>query len=488
MLNLIHQLKLVNYENIAILLGKYDSCQMLIDIMEVIDYKQLFVIVPHEDYMTKLQSSLRERAPYKYIRRIEQIQYLTYIEIIDQDSENNIETICFDGIIDTEECIRVFDKVKPKFILGVAESKDLDKYRIWNVCRNFSEYLFLETVGARETPEVLEWKKDDNPIELSVVFPVYNVAQYLEQCIESIIQWDADFVEYLFVDDGSPDNSVDIINEYAKKDSRIKVLSKENGGCASARQYGMERAKGKYVGFIDPDDFIDPTMFRKLFARALDGDYDMAYCGFTKFYNQSKELTPVNENLVQPWSQGVVDKETIQRLLNESNIAIWRGIYKLDVIKEHHINFHTELRRFDDLPFQIEILNVISSIVSVPEHLYYYRLERPGQDVAVDDERLFIHFDIFNILNKATADKGNREALERLQIVKINTHLWALGKLQPQFFERYAKIARRDLLNNFSKYQGLLVARGKVGKKVLLSYALLVNGNYKRLFKLVNSN
>ena len=125
-------------------------------------------------------------------------------------------------------------------------------------------------------PQILEWIKNKNSdIELSVIFPMYNVAAYLDQCISSVTAWKAPYIEFLFVNDGSPDNSREIVLKWAEKDSRIKLLDKPNGGCASARQFGLERAQGSYIGFIDPDDFIDESMFRKLLRSAMTGSYDI---------------------------------------------------------------------------------------------------------------------------------------------------------------------------------------------------------------------
>ena len=95
---------------------------------------------------------------------------------------------------------------------------------------------------------------------ISIIVPVYNVDKYLSKCIDSIISQTYNDIELILVDDGSPDNSPKICDEYARKDNRIIVIHKENGGVSSARNAGLDIAKGKYIGFVDPDDYIVSEM------------------------------------------------------------------------------------------------------------------------------------------------------------------------------------------------------------------------------------
>ncbi|MBQ5852329.1 MAG: glycosyltransferase family 2 protein, partial [Lachnospiraceae bacterium] len=99
---------------------------------------------------------------------------------------------------------------------------------------------------------------------ISIVVPVYNVEKYLERCVDSLINQTYENIEILLIDDGSKDNSGQMCDEYANKDSRITVYHKENGGLSDARNYGMDRAKGEYIIFIDSDDYVEPNMMEFL--------------------------------------------------------------------------------------------------------------------------------------------------------------------------------------------------------------------------------
>lgn len=364
--------------------------------------------------------------------------------------------------------------LRPKYLCGVAYSGGISAFNIWEAYRMVSDEMYLLTHHADSHDEALLWeKRPDNDIELSVVFPMYNVAKYLPECVASVLSWKADYVEYLFVDDGSPDNCAQIVEAAAKSDPRVKLLRKENGGCASARQYGMERAKGRYIGFVDPDDYIDESMFKKLFARAMTGSYDISYCGYNELYEDSGKTRIIQDVIGAPYCHGTYSSSEIKNLSVFLRVAIWRGIYSADMLRRNKIRFYTDLRRFDDLPFKFEVFSSARSAVSVPEYLYYYRLARPGQDVSADDERLYVHFPIFAYLDAFVMKKGTKEQIANLQIVKLHTHIFALTKLKPQYVKEYLRQAKKDLLSNMSAFKCFLVYHNAVAKKNKLYFAAI---------------
>ena len=119
----------------------------------------------------------------------------------------------------------------------------------------------------------------DNKIKLSIVAAVYNLEQYLPRCIDSLVNQTLQEIEILCVDDGSTDNSPKIIDEYRKKyPNKIKVFHKENGGEFTTRNYGLERASGEYVTFVDTDDYVEPNWAEKLYNAAKKSNADLAVC------------------------------------------------------------------------------------------------------------------------------------------------------------------------------------------------------------------
>ena len=129
---------------------------------------------------------------------------------------------------------------------------------------------------------------------ISIIVPIYNVGKYLPRCIESILNQTFNNFELILVNDGSTDNSGVVCDDYAKKDTRIKIVHKSNGGVSSARNAGLYVAKGEYIGFVDPDDYIDKNMYEKLYRLCIDNNSDIAICRFNREINgkiQNKEST-----------------------------------------------------------------------------------------------------------------------------------------------------------------------------------------------------
>ena len=114
---------------------------------------------------------------------------------------------------------------------------------------------------------------------ISIIVPIYNVAPYLSQCIESLMEQTYKDIEMILVDDGSTDNSPAICEEYKKKDPRIRVIHQENKGVVSARKEGLRAARGTYIGFVDGDDWIEPDMYACMYQKLIDQKVDIVMCG-----------------------------------------------------------------------------------------------------------------------------------------------------------------------------------------------------------------
>ncbi len=385
-----------------------------------------------------------------------------------------------DAIIFDYECgqdLISHDFLKAGYLIGRMHKAE-NYFKVWESYREKADHIYIEKdrglrpeqITADIAPcEVLEWEKGAKGIELSVVLPVYNVAKYLPKCMDSLLKWNAPYVEYIFVNDGSTDESREIILRYAQDDRRIRLIDKENGGCASARNRGIEEAGGRYIGFADPDDFIDETMYRKLFQRALMGSYEMTYCGYKEYYEEDGSTQDVlNDCLKDPYLTGTYRRDKVQLLTVNTRVAIWRALYRKDILEKKNIRFHESLKRFDDLPFRVEYIFAAGSAACVPEYLYYYRLGRKGQDVSCTDERLFVHFPIFDFLDKYTDEFKDERLQDLLQIVKIQTHGYGLSKIEKKYKKKYLKKAKQQLDRNMGYWRtvGLIMmytGKGNLG-------------------------
>lgn len=369
-----------------------------------------------------------------------------------------------------------FTDYHPYAIAGTIYAGRISAFNLWERVRELCSHFYLKTTRENQIPLVLQWDKGVYAKELSVILPVYNVEAYIEKCLDTITCWKADYVEFIFVSDGSKDSSADIIRRYAEHDSRIVLIEKENGGCASARQAGLERASGKYVGFVDPDDFIEINMFHKLLKTAMEGDFDISLCGYKEFYENTGRTKNADDFIVQPYIDGCYDSDKLRELIAYSRVAIWRGIYKREFLEKNNIHFYTDIRRFDDLPFKVETFAFAKSVVMVPENLYYYRLQREGQDVAADDERLYVHFDIFKHLDKSIGASRNQEIIDYYQMCKIQTHRYALEKIRSEYKAEYTRRMLDDLQSLMDKNRTYKMARIYLGEEISNEMMSYMNG------------
>ena len=131
-----------------------------------------------------------------------------------------------------------------------------------------------------------------NDVKVSIIVPVYNVEKYLRQCVDSIVNQSLKEIEIICINDGSTDNSLQILEGYAQRDKRIKIINKRNEGLSTARNTGMEYATGEYIGFVDSDDFINEKMYENLYKNAKSNKSDIVMCPAYVFDNNNPELNP----------------------------------------------------------------------------------------------------------------------------------------------------------------------------------------------------
>ena len=426
-------------------------------------------------HMEEMMEEFKHSCDIHPIHVPEQLQTMTREELLAQNQP--VDVLVFEYARNAADILPMAE-LKPRYLIGEMPEQTISSFTLWETFRKVTPHIHVTTIREGKAPQVLQWdRREDCDIELSVIFPMYNVAKYLDQCIGSVTAWKADYVEFLFVNDGSPDDSREVVLKWAEKDPRIKLLDKPNGGCASARQWGLDRAQGRYIGFIDPDDFTEESMFRKLLRAAMEGSYEISYSGYREYYENTGKTCDVDDLTGAPYCDGITDPAQIQALAAFCRVAIWRGIYSRELLDRGNIHFYTEIRRFDDLPFKFETFAMAKSVVTVDEHLYYYRLSRPGQDVSADDERLYVQFPIFRHLNESIAAKGNQRLTDYLQLCKIQTHRYAVCKIRDEYLKEYVRQARTDLNTTGRFWRSARLIRREVGKKSFLFYLGIMTGN-----------
>ena len=215
--------------------------------------------------------------------------------------------------------------------------------------------------------------QENQPL-VSIIMPVYNCERFLSESIESVISQSFKNWELLIVDDGSKDSAPQIIDEYAKKyPQKVKAFHKENGGEFTTRNYGLERATGEYVTFVDTDDYVEPDWAEKLYNAAKENDADMAVCGFERIDLKTNKV--VGRDMTK---QGYTVKEITPKddFMVFVNPAPWNKIYKREKVKD--LRF-LPFRGFNDAMFLTSAFIRINKIAFVPDILYHYYLRSDSQ-------------------------------------------------------------------------------------------------------------
>ncbi len=215
--------------------------------------------------------------------------------------------------------------------------------------------------------------------KVSVIVPIYNVEKYLERCIESIINQTLEEIEIILVNDGSTDKSGEIAEKYASNDKRIKVIYQENKGQAQARNRGVDIANGKYIGFVDSDDWIDLNMYEKLYKKVNKEMADIGVCsrrGCDEQGNVGHEKI-VEDNQIFNFTSGI-SEYIVKHLFYPHTVSACNKLYSADLIKKNNIKFKSvDEVGSEDALFNYCILLNCNKVITVND-IFYNAVERKG--------------------------------------------------------------------------------------------------------------
>lgn len=217
-----------------------------------------------------------------------------------------------------------------------------------------------------------------NPL-VSISVPVYNVEKYLRQCLDSLINQTLRDIEIIVVNDGSTDNSEAICREYAAKDSRVRLICKENGGLASARQAALEVAKGKYFCACDSDDWVELDMYELLYKKAEETNADIVLCDYRSEYPDGRAVSYVYGK--EPDGR----KDLLDDALNRGfPCQVWNKIFRRDLFDKYALSWEPGINLGEDFLLTLKVLQHDVKVVYLPTPLYHYRREFGGNSYTND--------------------------------------------------------------------------------------------------------
>ena len=316
--------------------------------------------------------------------------------------------------------------------------------------------------------------------KISVIVPVYNVEQYLERCVDSIINQTYTNLEIILVNDGSTDNSGKLCDELAKKDERIRVIHKENGGLSDARNRGIDESESDLVGFIDSDDYIDSDMYEVLLKNLNNTDADLSMCSLYDVYNNTPEAQVTNK---ETWK---LSSEQAIKMVMEAKILSVTAVNKL-YRKSLFTDLKFEVGKIaEDAFIMIKLLDKCEKIVATNEKKYYYVhrensittqkfstkflnvIEAYEQNKEIILEKypelkevaqMRMNWAYFYVLDRLLLDKDyNDKKLENKLISYLKDHSKSI--LTDSLFTKGRKIGFVALLLNRNLYRKIIEKRG----------------------------
>lgn len=301
----------------------------------------------------------------------------------------------------------------------------------------------------------------NNEIKISVIIPVYNTSQYLEKCLNSVINQSLKEIEIICVNDGSTDNSLEILKKYEEKDNRIKIINKKNGGLTSARNKAINITSGEYCLNVDSDDWIKENYLEKIYLKAKEQNLDMLItdiiycykkCGGGYTYSIEKDLL-INDNKI------LSGKEYIKNFFEKNFLGYtWNKLIRTELYKKYNLEYNEKIFLFEDVELILRLSYFCKRIGKLNEAFYCYR---QGENNGVRKIKLKNLLDLITCFDSLIEFYKNKEEWISKELIQIKKLFYTSEMLSEKykFMPEYEKILNyyfnylkneRFITNNFT--------------------------------------
>lgn len=326
--------------------------------------------------------------------------------------------------------------------------------------------------------------------KISVIVPIYNVEKYLNQCIESIINQSFTDFELILVDDGSPDNCPQICDEWAKKDSRVKVIHKVNGGVAHARISGVQIVTGEYVTFVDSDDWVEQDFLKILYNSIIDNNCDIVQCNFRVVSENSNENIRFLPNVYNKDKiYNVLIKECINDAMYRFSPSLCNKIFKKEIIEQAIITGKSNLTVAEDYLVIFAALCMSDKVVvdDTPE-IYNYRFNTSSV-TKLYNYRVKYETPVFFQRIKDIAEKFNINTPDySLRIMSVNMlNIYKCAKSNLTIEEKVTEIKEICTFIDFNQWRLAVKKESSRFKRfgMMIYMPLIINGHIKLAIKVI---
>ncbi|WP_407432353.1 glycosyltransferase family 2 protein [Methanobrevibacter sp.] len=291
--------------------------------------------------------------------------------------------------------------------------------------------------------------------KVSIIIPSFNTGKYISQCLDSVVNQTLKDIEIICIDNHSTDNTLNILKEYAKRDSRIKIISfNENNGAAASRNIGIENATGEYIGFVDSDDYIHLEMFEKLYDAAISKDLDMCMCKISTFEDGTGVLNDdiwyFALNCFNQLKKEVFNHHDTKEFMGEISVTVYNKIYRASMIRKNQIRFPMT-PVFEDEVFFYDTYLHSQRVSVIPHNLYYYRTNREGSIVQQTADKDYSPVvEVFKTIRNIFIKTNNYEEYKCILCnIFIPMEIWRYGLSSKKYHESFFKDMKADCLELF---------------------------------------
>ena len=290
-----------------------------------------------------------------------------------------------------------------------------------------------------------------NKPDITIIVPVYNVEAYLEECLNSLLSQTFENIEIVCVNDGSTDKSSDILEEYSRRDGRIRVITKQNTGYGDSLNRGLDAAAGEYVGIVESDDFVKPEMFETLFNIAKKEDCDLVKCDFFNYFSKEHRSEKADK-----YEQAYINR--VIKPLEEKKIfllqpAVWSALYRKSFLDKNNIRFlPTKGASYQDVSFAFKCYAKADRVFFFDEALLYYRQDNASSSVKNKDKVFCIIDELQEMERFLLSDKTlHKELVHVLGYLKFGACHWNMKRVDGKYRKEFAEFMSDELKKDFNR-------------------------------------
>ncbi|MBR0430865.1 glycosyltransferase [Candidatus Saccharibacteria bacterium] len=308
-------------------------------------------------------------------------------------------------------------------------------------------------------------------VRVSVLVPVYNVEEFLPECLDSLVSQTLKNIEIICINDGSKDNSLKILREYAEVDKRIIIINKENTGYGDSMNQGLKKARGEYIGIVESDDFIDKDAFDKLYKIARKNDAEIVKANFYEYYGNVKKDKGLSKLFAADETGKIINPREDNRIFYKPP-CIWAAIYKNDFLKKNKIDFlPTPGASYQDTGFNLKVWSMARKAFFVKRAFLHYRQDNSNSSVK-DAGKIYCVKEEYDSVEEYLEKRNLMDELGSVIFTcRFGAYIWNLKRLKIKPALEFAKIVKEDYerakrggyldenkLDDVGKYNSRLIA------------------------------